>query len=234
MYGREIDGKLHTFGVSGKLIMNALVMYDHQTDSLWSQFLGQAVKGPLEGTRLDFIPVTQTLWSQWIELHPDTLVLDKGEGYRSDPYDSYYASGSPGIIGEALTDSRLQRKEYVVGVAVREKAKAYPFRLLSQRPVINDSFEGQELLVFFDPSTDTALVYDRTLDGQTLTFRLSQGSPGTQAILADEETGSKWLAFIGQATEGPLKGKTLQRVTSHYSFWFAWNDWHPDTELYEG
>jgi hypothetical protein len=33
--------------VSGKLIMNALVMYDHQTNTLWSQFLIQGVKGPL-------------------------------------------------------------------------------------------------------------------------------------------------------------------------------------------
>ena len=43
MYGREINGRVHTFGVSGKLIMNALVMYDHQTDTLWSQFLSRGV-----------------------------------------------------------------------------------------------------------------------------------------------------------------------------------------------
>ena len=40
MYAREIEGRELTFGVSGKLIMNALVLYDRQTDSLWSQFLG--------------------------------------------------------------------------------------------------------------------------------------------------------------------------------------------------
>ena len=49
MYSRIVNCKEHTFGVSGKLIMNALVMYDHQTDSLWSQFLGEAVQGASGG-----------------------------------------------------------------------------------------------------------------------------------------------------------------------------------------
>ncbi len=100
MYGREIEGQVHTFGVSGKLIMNALVMYDHQTRTLWSQFLRKGVKGPLAGVELEFVPVTQTSWSLWRESHPDTLVLDKNGRYQRDSYASYYFDGSAGVIGE--------------------------------------------------------------------------------------------------------------------------------------
>jgi len=46
--------------VSGKLIMNALVMYDHQSDTLWSQFLSQGVKGPLLNKKLEIVPAVQT------------------------------------------------------------------------------------------------------------------------------------------------------------------------------
>ena len=49
MYSREIDGQEFTFGVSGKLIMNVLVMYDRQTESLWAQLLGEAVEGDTAG-----------------------------------------------------------------------------------------------------------------------------------------------------------------------------------------
>lgn len=42
--------------------MNALVMFDYQSVTLWSQFQGEAVKGDLKGTKLDFIPVTHTQW----------------------------------------------------------------------------------------------------------------------------------------------------------------------------
>ena len=78
MYSREIDGKEFTFGVSGKLIMNALVMYDRQTDSLWGQIIGEAIQGPMKGTTLEFIPAIHTTWEDWKRLHPDTLALRKG------------------------------------------------------------------------------------------------------------------------------------------------------------
>ena len=64
--------------MSGKLIMNALVMYDRQTDTLWSQFLNRGVKGPLTGTQLEILPSLQTTWEQWYQLHPDPPTAGQG------------------------------------------------------------------------------------------------------------------------------------------------------------
>ena len=234
MYGRIINGEEHTFGVSGKLIMNALVMYDHQTRTLWSQFLRKGVKGELAGTELEVIPVTQTTWEAWLELHPDTLVLDKRGRYSSDRYRGYYQSGSAGVIGESTRDTRLDRKDLVVGVDVGGTTKAYPFSALRGHPVLNDVVAGQSALIYFDESTGTALVYDRTVDGRTLTFRLDGEPQGVLTTLIDDETNSRWMAFTGLAISGELKGKRLERALSHLSFWFAWKDWNPDTELFQG
>ena len=55
MSGREIDGLTYTFGVSGKLWRDALLMYDHQTRSLWSHITGQAVKGASQGKQLQVL-----------------------------------------------------------------------------------------------------------------------------------------------------------------------------------
>ena len=79
--------------------MNVLVMYDRQTDSLWSQLIGEAVDGPLKGTKLEFVPSWQTTWSDWKTQYPDTLALDKGFGGSRDPYTGYYNSSSSGVIG---------------------------------------------------------------------------------------------------------------------------------------
>ena len=234
MYGRVINGEEYTFGVSGKLIMNALVMYDHQTRTLWSQFLRKGVKGELAGTELEVIPVTQTTWEAWLELHPDTLVLDKRGRYSSDRYRGYYQNGSAGVIGESTRDTRLDRKELVVGVDVGGTTKAYPFSALQGHPVLNDVVAGQSALIYFDESTGTALVYDRTVDGRTLTFRLDGEPQGVLTTLIDDETNSRWMAFTGLAISGELKGKRLERALSHLSFWFAWKDWNPDTELFQG
>ena len=221
MYAREIDGTEHTFGVSGKLIMNALVMYDHQTKTLWSQFLGQGVQGPLKGAKLEFVPVTQTQWRLWRQAHPDTLVLDKRGGYQRDSYESYYTSGALGVLGEARRDDRLPSKVLVVGVALEGQAKAYPLEILGLQPVVNDSVGGEEILVFLEQATDTALVYRREVNGEPHTFELYREGAGAEAVLVDKETGSKWMVLSGRAFEGPLAGSTLERSLSHLSFWFA-------------
>ena len=209
--------------------MNALVMYDHQTDTLWSQFLSRGVKGPLTNTSLHVLPALQTTWEQWLKLHPDTLVLDKHGRYQSDSYEGYYRGGSAGILGESNKDNRLSRKDLVLGVALDGAAKAYPFQSMVDQPIINDFWAGKEILVVFDRISETGAVFERRLGGRSLSFQLV---PKDSFLFRDQETNSTWQALTGRAIEGPLAGETLTRLTSNYSFWFAWSDFYPDTQLY--
>ena len=233
MYAREVKGQTLTFGVSGKLIMNVLVMYDHQTESLWSQFFGEAIKGPLEGAKLEFVPALQTDWSTWVKLHPDTRVLDKKGLLNVDPYRGYYARKSAGILGEAIKDNRLPTKEFVIGIEVAGKARAYPFRRLNTDPIINDTLQDKPVLVVFDAGSAAGVVFERVVDGQVLTFQMAEQDVDGPLVMVDKETGSRWVALTGEAVEGELAGRQLRRVMSHYAFWFAWKDFHPDTEVYD-
>lgn len=47
------------------------------------------------------------------------------------------------------------------------------------------------MLVFFDPATGTALVYDGSIDGRQLTCRLNGEFQGVKTFLVDDETGYK-------------------------------------------
>ena len=231
--------------------MNALVMYDHQTDTLWSQFLSRGVKGPLANIPLEILPALQTTWQQWVKLHPETVVLNKGGRYQTDSYEGYYRGGSTGIIGESNKDRRLPPKDLVLGVALAGAAKAYPFQTMADQGSINDFFSGEFLVVAFDPLSETAAAFDRTVAGSPLTFEtLPEQSPqaaitdgGLESaansaysdgvfLLRDQETGSTWQALTGRAIDGPLAGTALRRLPSFYSFWFAWSDFHPSTEVY--
>lgn len=227
MYSRLIDGEEYTFGVSGKLIMNVLVMYDRQTDSLWSQLIGEAVDGPLTGTKLEFVPSWQTTWSDWKAQHPNTIALDKGFGSSRDPYAGYYNNTSSGVIGQSQIDERLYVKEFVIGVEQNGKAAAYPFSTLSEVPIVNDTVGEQPILVVFNSDTGTGVVFDRQVNGQILTFSLAEGSS-----ITDAETGTIWDGLTGKALEGPLTGETLTRLKSTASFWFGWKDWYPETRVY--
>ncbi len=227
MYAREINGEEYTFGVSGKLMRNGLVMYDRQTETLWSQPLSEAIEGELIGTQLQFLPSLMTTWAQWKERYPDTVALDKGfqRGGR-DTYESYYASASAGVIGETLQDDRLYVKEFVVGVDLDDASVAYPFSVLNEEPVVNDKIGEQALVVVFDKETAATAVYSRVVDGQTLTFS------GSGFMVTDNETGSSWDMFSGEATDGPLQGQRLERIKSTAAFWFGWKDFYPETAVY--
>ena len=221
-----------TFGVSGKLIMNGLVMYDRETGSLWSQVIGQAVDGQLVGEELVALAVLQTTWERWLSHHPETLVLDRGGGFRLDPYRTYYTGSSRGILGETRRDPRLHPKEFIVGVTIEGLSKAYPFSELDATPVVNDIFNGVPLLVTFDSASATGVAFNPVVEGRHLEF--SRHNLSEELLMKDGETGTVWDLLTGEALEGPLDGTILEKIASHYEFWFAWKDYRPETELYQG
>ena len=232
MYARDVDNRTLTFGVSGKLIRNNLVMYDRETGTLWSQFLSQAIKGPLTGHKLESVTFLHTTWENWRSLHPDTTVLDKGGRYASDAYASYYSGPSAGIHGRTFKDDRLGVKEFVIGVAQEGYARAYPFRDLSDAPVVNDVVGATKVLVVFEPDSATGVVYNRTVDNRELHFEAAGADGEGHALLRDEETGTVWRGVTGEAIEGPLAGTRLRQVSYTYSFWFAWRDHYMETSLF--
>ena len=69
-YDRRAADRVLDFGTSGLLYNSALVMYDRQTESLWSQFTAQAVIGELTGTTLDVFPVSTVSWVDWRDATP--------------------------------------------------------------------------------------------------------------------------------------------------------------------
>ncbi|MCH7892226.1 MAG: DUF3179 domain-containing protein, partial [Gemmatimonadetes bacterium] len=233
VFDRRVEGEELTFGVSGQLIMNNLVMWDRQTESLWLQITGEGIEGANKGQTLARVAHTQTTWEAWRDAHPETLVLDKRGGYGGDAYGGYYDDGRKGVLGESHEDDRLPPKDLVVGYIAGSNAKGYPFRTLVETPVINDEFEGDEIVVLFDDRSQTGQIFRREVDGRTLTFSLLERTR-SDIVLSDFETGTTWSGITGEALSGPLSGERLDSRPSFYAFWFAWSDFFLEAELYEG
>lgn len=249
MYARTIEDpatgapRTLTFGVSGKLIMNVLVMFDRETNTFWSQILGEAVEGPLNGTQLTPLAAVQTTWSEWKALHPDTKALATYGMGQYDSYATYYESARAGVLGETREDDRLFKKALVTGALLNGQPVAYPHSVLRQERVVNDEVDGIPVAVVLEPRTATARLFHRTVttpDGreQTLTFAPADSGEDVNEWerngleFVDRETGTTWFLLNGQAIDGPLAGATLTAIPSTSSFWFGWKDWHPDTLLY--
>jgi hypothetical protein len=209
--------------------MNVLVMFDRETNTLWSQLLGEGVEGPLKGTRLEFVPAVHMKWAVWKEQHPDTKALVKGYPGSYTSYSRYYANNKAGVLGETVFDNRLRTKQLVIGVVINGEAVAYPFfEIGREKTLINDEIGGEPVLVVLDMDGSSGIVFSRrSQDGEVLTFSLMEG-----LTLTDEETGSTWDGRTGSAIDGPLGGTQLVRIKSTKSYWFGWKDFFPGTRVY--
>lgn len=153
------------FGVSGLLYNSDVLLYDRESESLWSQVLAEAVTGPRIGERLEVIPSRHTTWGAWRERRPGTEVLSRDTGslrnYDRDPYAGY--EKNPKVffpVAHPVKEGRLHAKERVLGVTVGEKAKAYPFSALAERgeESFADSVAGKDLVVHWDADGEVAWV----------------------------------------------------------------------------
>ncbi len=165
-FEREINGAAVEFGVSGKLYNNNLLMYNRGAEeSLWSQQLGEAVVGPLTGTKLKQIISDTLTWSDWKKKHPATLVLSTQTGhsrnYNANPYGNY--EFDQGVIFPLTNDdTRLPRKTKVYGVEVNGRFKAYPVDKLKRGETITDTVGGKTVNINVDKLGSV-----RILDKQT-------------------------------------------------------------------
>lgn len=231
VFNRTVDGQTVEFGTSGKLYNSNLVMYDRNSNSLWSQALGQAIVGKHAGLKLDRIPFDVAFWREWKQLYPDTNVLSRDTGssrpYGADPYGSYYSNNDL-FFPVTNKDDRLELKEIIVGLENGGQFKAYKLQQIQDTRVINDRI-GDKSLALFSLYPFMVRVFDSTLDGQKLEFQYNINI----SKITDKQTGSEWN-FDGIGTAGPMKGKHLLRLPYDEGFWFEWVAFHPKTALYPG
>jgi len=169
VYSRQVGEQELTFGVSGRLYKANVLMYDRQTESLWSQIRREAVTGPMTGTRLKVLPSTLTTWQKWLQRHPQTEVLSMDTGYSRDysrdPYADYYQSRK-GFFSFFKPGPGEEEKALVAGIALNGSVRAYPLALLREKKVLRDNLGGTALTLAYDPNSDQTSV--RTADNKEI------------------------------------------------------------------
>lgn len=229
------------FGSSGLLYRSNKLMFDRDTQSLWNQYTGLPVVGPLtnSGTELEIRPITITNWKSWRTANPSTTVLSLNTGYRRNydsgvTYQEYF--NSPDLMfPAALNDeSRVQRKDYVFGIRGFAASKAWPLDVFNDTSVINDVVGAQSIVLIGDAQTRTVRAYERMPDEMFALIDASAGAlesePRNSPVLAAGET--SWLLtedFL-LSSDG---NKRRARLPGHISYWFAWDNYFGvKSELY--
>jgi hypothetical protein len=205
------------FGSSGFLYRSNKLMYDTATNSLWNQFTGKPVVGPLTGSGIELKtrPVVITTWADWRARNPATKVLALNTGFPRDyragaAYGRYFSS--PDLMFPAAVDQRkLKQKDYVFALRSSGAEKAWPLKLFQGGAVINDKAGVVELTLIGDAATRTVRAYR----SEGLTFK-----KGPQADIVQQ--GQETWKVTEEALVSP-SGRTLPRLPGHIAYWFAWS-----------
>lgn len=160
LYDRDVGGRTLTLACAGWLLHGNKVMYDDETESLWSQQTGTPLAGPArtEGHTLDRWPVSQASWAEWRAANPDTYLLDRETGYD---YDYEYYREYDGFIarhywdredlllpGLPANDTELGDGERVFGVQGETgRVHVYPVEAVAANEPVIDSVDGRDVVV---------------------------------------------------------------------------------------
>ncbi|MGH9259415.1 MAG: DUF3179 domain-containing protein [Acidimicrobiales bacterium] len=239
-FDRTVDERTLDFGTSGSLYLSGLVMYDRQTESLWTHFDGRAVVGTLAGAELELLPMSTVAWADFRQAHPDAEVLSKQTGYDRpygrNAYRGYDQSDGPlrGFFpGEV--DPRQAGMARVVGFGDGDQAVAVLTDHLAEVGVVNLELDGRPVVAWHVPGTASALHRERVADGDDVGATgvfFTDGSVFARdgPVFVDDATGTTWNV-LGEAVRGPRKGEHLEPVTHLDTFWFAWSSYRPETAL---
>ncbi len=212
------------------LFRDGLVMYDRETDTLWTQVDGRAIKGPLAGRRLEVVPSLHATWKQWKELYPGSRVLKK-RGIPRSAYDAYNRDPNQmGILGRRLRDRRLPPKERVIGVRDGDTTMAFAEADVRKARLVQAEVGALPVVLAAPGPGHPIVTFTRRVAGRTLSFRLVEAEP---PLLEDIETGSRWSLADGGAETGPLAGARLERATAYPAFWFGWLGYFPSTDVWQ-
>ena len=233
MYSTEINGQTTEFGTSGMLYRSNKLMYDRVTETLWHQFRGEPVVGPLanSGVRLEVLPNVLTTWGEWLEQHPETTVISNDTGVypadsylpEEDPQSIYfsYRADAGTMFPVAGINESLPLKQQVFGLTFGDQARAYSRDTLVQNPLLNDNVGGQEVVIL-TVTGGGSRAYDR--QGMELQFS-SEGQ-----LQSDDGRAWRVLEDALESVDDP--SQRLPRLPSRDAYWFGWQTFYPHTDLY--
>jgi len=224
VYSPIINGIKQKFRLVGARHYNA-VLEDESTKTWWYQASGYAAAGKLKGEHLQELTYEQSTLSAWLSKHPASLILQPDPHYLADYIDLKGYDRLQAIDRDSTLKNKdtLIRKSWVLGIIINGQAKAYDWKHLLKKTVLNDHLNQTQVLLAIEADSLSFHAFNTTVNGKPLHFNLNAA-----VQLTDQETASIWN-WDGLATSGTLKGSQLIKIQAYQEYWHSWKHFHPNT-----
>jgi len=157
---------------------------------------------------------------------PFTEILSGGP-----PRDGIPPIDEPKFIDFTEADRYLGKLEPVISLELNGDVRAYPLSILTWHEIVNDVVGGVPVAVTFCPLCNSAIVFDRRLDGVVHRFGTSGNLRLSDLIMWDRETESWWQQLTGEAIVGELAGKKLTFLPAPIISWGDFKDANPGAKV---
>lgn len=144
------------------------------------------------------------------------------------PKDGIPAISVPKFVSAGEADSWLKPNEPVIYFQVGDDARAYPIQILIWHEIVNDTVGGVPVAITFCPLCNTAIAYERTVNGRVLDFGTTGRLRYSNLVMYDRQTESWWQQAIGQAIAGQFTGTKLVARSAVIIAWSTFKAAHPE------
>ena len=215
VYEPLVNGKPEKFRLVGMDHFNAM-FEDATTKSWWRQVSGEAITGRLKGQQLPEVFSTQTSLADWLQLNPNSLVMQADENFIKS-YDSTFKFES-GTSKSKLTGTdslSWKDKSWVIGVKAGKETKAYDWNQLKKEKLIQDKIGSTPVLIVLSKNDKSFFAFERP--GDNSTFSLS----GDTLI-----AGNYRYRVDGRGIDTSF---ALKPLPATQEFWHSWRTFNPRT-----
>lgn len=211
-------GKPEVFRLVGMDHFNAM-FEDATTKSWWRQANGEAVAGPLTGTRLPEVECMQLTAGKFFGMYPFGEIMEADDAFM-DSYDTLGEFESGKRKGRLTgTDSLSWKdKSWVVGVEIGNAARAYDWNELKEKRIIHDKIGNTPIVIALSDDGQSFAAFSRNADNQVFVLR-------NDSLISETAR----YDFSGKAGNGA----NLDRVAAYQEFWHSWRTFRPHTERYQ-
>lgn len=147
------------------------------------------------------------------------------------PKDGIPAIDHPKFVSVQEADAWLKPVEPVILLQIGTDPRAYPLQILIWHEIVNDVVGNVPVAVTFCPLCNTAIVFERTLDGRVLDFGTTGRLRYSNLIMYDRQTESWWQQAEGDAIAGVYTGQQLKFVPASIIAWGDFKSTYPDGQV---
>jgi hypothetical protein len=212
-----VNGKKEKFRLVGMDHFNAM-LEDAATKSWWRQVTGEAITGKLKGQRLPEVFSTQTSLAHWLQLNPNSLIMQADSGFiKSYSSTTKFEDGTSRDNLTGTDSLSWKDKSWVIGVKAGEERKAYDWNQLKKERIIQDKMDGISLLLVVAKDDKSFFAFERP--------------PDTKFFLVNDIIvyNNRHFRIDGKGLDTSF---SLKALPAYQEFWHSWRTFNPGTKKY--